>query len=213
MKKTIWQPLVIGVVFGLLAGTATVTGLSFLTPGITDNAIGFYVTLFLLSAALGGPLSGAITSTILVVILTLFGPPDMKAVLSDPITFWSNLFALGITIALVGLAYRLIFERLKMPVRLLAWAGIVIAYYAVSIPASIIPQYLLNAEPASEILPAVLYGYKTYVPQAIFDIVITSLVFIALPPAYTRPRWYEPKQASVQNSEARDERDQGIKST
>ena len=51
MKKTIWQPLVLGVVLGLLAGIATVTGLSFLTPGITDNAIGFYVTLFLLAAA------------------------------------------------------------------------------------------------------------------------------------------------------------------
>jgi hypothetical protein len=36
-----------------------------------------------------------------------------------------------------------------------------------------------------------LYGYETYFPQAIFDIVITSLVFIALPARYTRPLWYE----------------------
>ena len=125
----------------------------------------------------------------------------MKAILSDPVTFWSNLLAQGISIALVGFAYRLIFERLKMPVRLLAWAGIVIAYYLVSVPGSNIPQYLLHGEPASQILPAVVYGYKTYFPQAIFDIVITSLVFIALPSAYTRPRWYEPKKAPAQNSE------------
>jgi hypothetical protein len=201
MKRTIWQPLVLGVVFGLLTGIATVTGLSFITSGITDNAIGFYATLFLLAAALGGPLAGAVTSTILVLIWTLFGPPDMKAVLSDPVTFWSNLLALGITIALVGFAYRLIFERLKMPVRLLAWAGILIVYYAISIPSSIIPQYLLNGEPASEILPAVLYGYETYLPQAIFDIFITSLVFIALPERYRRPLWYRPKKALDQNDE------------
>jgi len=193
MKKKFWQPLAFGTILGSLAGAATVTGLSFLTPGITDNVIGFYVTLFLLAAALGGPLAGAIASTILVIVSTLFGTPDMKTILSDSVTFWSNLFALGTTIALVGFAYRLIFERLKIPARLLAWSGIVIAYYAISIPSSIIPQYLLHGNPATEILPAILFGYETYVPQAIFDIFITSLVFIALPERYRGPQWVEPK--------------------
>ena len=199
MKKTIWQPLVLGVVFGLLAGIATVTGLSFITPGITDNAIGFYVTLFLLSAALGGPLAGAIAPAEMVIISALFGPPEMKDIITIPAVFWSNLLALGTTMALVGFAYRLIFERLKMPARLLAWAGIIIAYYFISIPASIIPQYYLLGDPPSEILPAVLGAYKTYIPQAIFDICFTSLVFIALPARYRRPLWYESKKAPEQN--------------
>jgi len=199
MKKTIWQLLVLGVVFGLLAGIATVTGLSFITPGITDNAIGFYVTLFLLSAALGGPLAGAIAPAVMVIISALFGPPEMKEIITIPAVFWSNLLALGITMALVGVAYRLIFERLKMPARLLAWAGIIIAYYFISISASIIPQYYLLGDPPSEILPAVLGAYKTYIPQAIFDICFTSLVFIALPARYRRPLWYESKKAPEQN--------------
>ena len=199
MKKTIWQPLVLGVVFGLLAGIATVTGLSFLTPGITDNAIGFYVTLFLLSAALGGPLAGAIAPAVMVIISALFGPPEMKDIITIPAIFWSNLLALGTTMALVGFAYRLIFERLKMPARLLAWAGIIIAYYFISISASIIPQYYLLGDPPSEILPAVLGAYKTYIPQAIFDICFTSLVFIALPARYRRPLWYESKKAPEPN--------------
>jgi len=199
MKKTIWQLLVLGVVFGLLAGIATVTGLSFITPGITDNAIGFYVTLFLLSAALGGPLAGAIAPAVMVIISALFGPPEMKEIITIPAVFWSNLLALGITMALVGFAYRLIFERLKMPARLLAWAGIIIAYYFISISASIIPQYYLLGDPPSEILPAVLGAYKTYIPQAIFDICFTSLVFIALPARYRRPLWYESKKAPEQN--------------
>jgi hypothetical protein len=125
----------------------------------------------------------------------------MKAVLSDPIAFWSNLLAVGTTVALVGFAYRLIVMRVKMPVRMLAWAGIVIGYYAINVPSSIIPQYLLRGNPGSEILPAVLYGYETYFPQAIFDILITSLVFVALPSAYTRPLWYGLKKAQEQTTE------------
>jgi len=127
MKKTIWQPLVLGVALGLLAGIATVTGLSFLTPGITANAIGFYVTLFLLAAALGGPLAGATAPAVFVIVSALFGSPEMKEIITIPAVFWSNLLALGTTVALVGFAYRLIFERVKMPVRLLPWAGLIIS--------------------------------------------------------------------------------------
>ena len=199
MKKTIWQPLVLGIAFGLLAGIAQVAGLSFLTPGITDNAIGIHVTLFLLAAALGGPLAGAVAPVLFVIITALFGSPDVKAILTVPTIFWSNLRALGITVVLVGFAYRLIFERVKMPARLLPWAGIVIIYYVISIPSSIIPQYFLLGDPISEILPAVLYGYKTYLPQALFDIFFTSLVFIALPARYGRPLWYESKKAPAQD--------------
>lgn len=195
MNPTIRKPLLIGVAAGLIAGVTTVTDLSFLTPGITDNAIGFYGILFLLSAALGGPLAGALSSTLFVIIGTIFGAPDMREILSDPIIFWSNLLALGTTVALVGLAYRWIFDCIKMPVRMLAWGGIVLAYYAIGIPSSVIPQYLLFKNPASEILPAVLYGYETYYPQAIFDIFFTSLVFIALPKRYRRPLWVEAKKA------------------
>jgi len=205
MKRTIWQPLVLGVVSGLLAGIAMVTGLSFLSPGITDNAIGFFVTLFLLAAALGGPLAGVVAPTLFLVIGTWFGPPDVKELLVDPVTFWSNLLALVTSVVLVGLAYRLIFERMKMPARLLAWVGIVTAYYVISIPSSVIPQYWLNENPASEILPAVLYGYEIYYPQAIFDIFFTSLVFIALPKRFRRPLWYLPKQTSEQNSAVQNE--------
>jgi len=194
MKKTIWRPLVLGVVLGLLAGIATVTDLSFLALGITDNAIGFYVTLFLLAAALGGPLAGAIAPAFWVTMSAMLGPPDIKAVLNDPIVFWSNLLALGALTALVGLAYRPIFERVKMPARLLPWAGIVITYYLITLPAAIFPQYYLSADPTYEILPAVLGAYTDYIPQAIFDIFITSLIFIALPLSYVRPLWYETKK-------------------
>jgi hypothetical protein len=190
VKKTIWQPLVLGVVLGLLAGIATVTGLSFLASSFDTNAvIGIYAPLLLLAAALGGPLAGAIASTMLVIISTLFGPPDLQEVLREPAVFWSNVLAVGTVVVLVGIAYRLVFERVGMPARLLAWAGIVIAYYFIQVPASITPQRLLLGE--SGLIPAILFTYKSFIPQAIFDIFITSLVFIALPSSYRRPLWYK----------------------
>ena len=209
MKKTIWMPLVIGAVSGLLAGIATATGLSFLTPGIFHSAIGFYVTLFLLAAAQGGPLAGAIASMLWVIISALVGPPDMKAIIGIPSIFWSNLLALGTFTALVGVAYRWIFEHMKMPARLLPWAGVVIAFYLITLPSTIILQYYLLGDPVSEILPAILATYVTYIPQVIFDIVFTSLVFIALPARYRRPLWYEAKKAPDQNSEVQRKRTAG----
>jgi|GEM_PF-2412936 len=194
MKRTIWQPVVLGIAFGLLAGIAMVSGLSFLLSSTeASNAIGFYLTLFLLSAAIGGPLAGAITSTICVTFVALFGPPEMKEVLSDPINLWSNMIVTGMLVALMGLAYRMIFEHVKMPARLLPWAGIVIAYYIISGPINLSIQFFFHGE--AGILSAILSSYRTYIPQALFDIFFTSLVFIALPSSYTHPRWYESMKA------------------
>lgn len=201
MKKTIWRPLVLGVAAGLLAGIATVAGLSFLVPGITENSIGFYVTLFLLAAALGGPLAGAIAPLFWVALSAWYGPPGVRAILETPVVFWANAIALGVWVGLVGLAYRLIYERVKMPARLLPWSVIVIAQYVVALPSSVVSQYVLLGYPRSEILPAVLEGYRVYAPQAIFDILITSLVFVALPASYTRPLWYARKKAPGQTGE------------
>lgn len=197
MKKTIWQPLALGAVLGLLAGITTVTNLSFLIVDFVENTntIGFFVTLFLLAAALGGPLAGAIASSLWVIISALYGPPEVKAVITIPEVFWSNLLAIGTTLALVSVAYRLIFERVKSRFRLLLWAGIVIAFYLIALPASLVTQYLLLQNPVSEILPAIRNAYTTYTPQAIFDILFTSLALIALPRRYYRPVWYEVQPA------------------
>ena len=190
IKKTFWRPLILGIFMGVLAGITTITGLSFLTPGIDfNNAIGIYMTILLLSAALGGPLAGALAVTLFIAITTQFGPPDMKAIMSDPIVLYTNLFVISILTIMVGFAYRWIFERIKMPTRLLLWAGVIIAVYLINIPASILLQfYFLNE---SDVLPAIISTYRDYLPQGIFDIFITSLVFIALPVRFTRPLWYE----------------------
>ena len=199
MKKTVWQPLVFGLVFGLLAGLGVITDLSFIVSSTnTDNIIGFWMTLSLLASALGGPLAGVVASILLVMISNFYGPPEMQAIVYDPVSFWTNIFVLGILMALVGFAYRFIFERVNMPQRILWWVGIVILVHVVNIPANLILQhYVLNE---TGVLPVILSVYKIYIPQAFFDILITSLVFIALPVRYTRPLWYESKQVLEQNS-------------
>lgn len=197
MKKTIWMPVALGLAMGTLAGVATVTGLSILIVDVTENSnsIGFYVTLFLLAAAFGGPIAGMLASTMWVLISARFGSPDMQAVITVPTIFWSNVIALGTVVAFVGLSYRAIYERTRMPVRLLPWAATVFAFYLVALPFSLLPQYFFLGDSLSEVPSAVLRAYLTYLPQALFDIFFTSLVFFALPASRTRPLWYEPESS------------------
>ena len=192
MKKTIWQPVLMGIVFGLLAGISITVGLSFVVSNtLTTSVIGFYVVIFLLSAAFGGPLAGFITPAISVIFMVLFGSPEYKEFLSRPNLFWTNLLVPGMVMALVAFAYRFVFERLKMPLRLLPWAGIVIAHYVIQSPIIMSLQYYFGGDTFATLPAAILSNYQTYVPQAIFDIFITSLIFIALPARYLRPLWYE----------------------
>jgi hypothetical protein len=194
MKKTIWLPPLTGLVFGGLAGAATITGLSFLVESPdTSSAIGFFMTLLLLAAAFGGPLAGIIAPAVFVTLSWWHGPADMKAVLSEPAVFWTNTVVLGVLCAGVALAYRRIFERGRMPGRLLPWAGVVLVLYLLTSPINITLQWLLveGVEP----LPAILFSYRAYWPQALFDIFVTSLIFVALPERYRRPWWYTPMRA------------------
>lgn len=194
MKKTVWQPLVFGLIFGLLAGLGVITDLSFIVSSTdTDNLVGFWMTLSLLTSALGGPLAGVIASLLLVIISNFYYSPEMQTIVDDPVIFWTNLFVLGMLMVLVGFAYRLIFERVKMPQRLIWWVGIVILVHIVNIPANIIIQQHFHNETGAFLV--ILSAYKIYVPQVFFDIFITSLVLIALPARYSRPLWYEFKQA------------------
>ena len=198
MKKTSWVPIVIGIAFGLLSGIANAAGLTFnitLAGGVI-NSIGFYAILYMLSAALGGPLAGFLTAEIDLISLVLVGSPDMKAYFSDPITFWTNSIGVGVSIALVGFAYRLIYQRFKMPMRLLLWIGIVIFYYIVAILFFTISYHFFGVQVQVELSLSEYYltTLKGFLPQLISDIVITSLIWIALPEHYRRPLWYEPKK-------------------
>ena len=192
MKKTIWQPVLVGIAFGLLAGISITAGLSFVVSNsLTTGVIGFHVVLFLLSASIGGPLAGFITPTICVILIILFGDPEFVEFLSRPNIFWTNMIVPGMVMALTSFGYRLVFEHVKMPARLLPWAGIVIATYVINSPTILSIQYYFGGDNFATLPSAIFSNYQDYIPQAIFDVFITSLIFIALPARYLRPLWYE----------------------
>ena len=202
MKKTVWRPLVLGIALSLLASITMITDLTFIVPAAgTTNVVGFYMTLLLLAAALGGPVAGAIASTLSIAIPALFGPPaDMVEIWSDPVVLWTNLVVVGTVVASVGFSYRLIFKRVNMTARLLIWAGIVIGVYIIITPANLVLQHTLHGEVG--VLPDVLATYRVYIPQAICDIVFTSLVFVALPARYRRPLWITQRPAPPREEQA-----------
>jgi hypothetical protein len=107
------------------------------------------------------------------------------------------MFVMGGLMALIGLGYRSIFERMKIPARLLPWAGIVFVLYALHPSILLILQ--TNTNNMNFILTKALEGLKDSAPQMLFDICFTSLVFIALPARYRRPLWYESKKAPEPN--------------
>ena len=182
---------------GTLAGISVITELVFFDYSQdTSNAIGFYLILMLLASALGGPIASVIAPAIFITMSTYLGSPEMQELMSDPDVFWSNLIVMSALLLLVSFSYRLIYERLTMPARLLPWAGLVIAVYALNIPMIMGIQFYLAD--TNGLLPAVLDGYRDYIPQMVLDIFITSLIFIALPSAYRRPQWYKTAGLRVQ---------------
>lgn len=95
--------------------------------------------------------------------------------------------------------------------RLLPWAGIVIAYYLLNSPISIALQNLFLGSSFSGLRSEVFYSYQTYISQAIFEFLITSLIFIALPARYLKPLWYTQKKEEDKNFDMQVNRKEGAK--
>ena len=116
MKKTIWQPLILGTRMGILAGICNGYRPLISHPRYYHKCNRFLWDSF---AALRCPRRTAgrrsSVSIIFLVISALFGSPEMKAVITIPAVFWSNVLMLWMIETLAGFGYRFIFERLKMP--------------------------------------------------------------------------------------------------
>jgi len=192
MKKTIWLPLVFGLGFGILAGISLAANIAY--ADASGYSAGIYPIFFLLAFALGGPLSALITVTVTVAIAALWGYPALKDLfMTYPSFMIINLLANAIAGIVSGLAYRFVYQRIKMPVRLLPWAGIVLLHYVIAV--------WITGEGARALIPDVqlVSGFFETLRISILEMVavflITSLIWIALPEHYRRPLWYELKPA------------------
>ncbi len=183
--------LVVAVVFGAAALAIVVAGLTIPIPGtgvVTDPREIFTTT----GAALTGPFGGVVIG-----ILAGIREPG-GIVLASLLAHISG----GLW---MGFSYKkLVHEHTQMPLSILGWVGIVLAYYyVIVVPCFVIGLRLFHSAIYAEeygegasLLQAyaelgIGYGKRGVgvLPEALLTTLITTLVFLALPRRHRRPLW------------------------
>jgi len=199
-KKSIWIPIVGGLIFGALSFLTTVANL---TVQISQDLIlGPWEILNAISAALFGPIGLLITEFGLDISGYLYLIKGIYPAPQDIYFMVGNYIAHCVALLFVAFSYRFIYVRMKMPRLLAGWVLIIVIYYFVGVTLSV---YLHNrAVPG---LGASLIGYfsNSILLEFLLVMIITSLILLALPARFRKPQWYEPKQIQDQNGTMPDE--------
>jgi hypothetical protein len=195
LKKTIWIPIVGGLIFGALSYLTTVANL---TIQISEDLIlGPWEILNTLSAALFGPIGLLITELGLDISGYFYLIRGVYPAPQDIYFMVGNYFAHVAAMLLIAFGYRLIYQRMKMPRLLAGWVLIMSIYYLVGVILSVILHNI--AVPG---LGATFRGYFSSVRlEFILVTVVTLLILLALPERYRKPQWYEAKQVPDQSVE------------
>ena len=197
MKKTIWIPIVGGLIFGTLSFLISAANITITIS--KDLILGPWEILNALSAALIGPIGLLITELGLDTSGYLYFIKGVYPAPQDIYFMMGNYIAHVVAMMIVAFGYRFIYERMKMPRLLAGWVLIMGIYYLVGVTLQV---SLFNmAVPG---LGATYMGYFSNV-RVEFPLVtvITSLILLALPGRYLRPQWYESKKASDQNGDTK----------
>ena len=187
MKKTIWIPIVGGLIFGALSYLTTVANI---TIQISEDLIlGPWEIFNTLSAALFGPIGllitelGLDTSGYLYFIKGVYPSPQ------DIYFMMGNYIAHIVAMMIVAFGYKFIYQRMKMPCLLAGWVLITGIYYLVGV---ILQVSLFNIA-----VPGLRASYVGYFSNVRLEFVlvtaITSLILLALPERYRKPQWFESK--------------------
>jgi hypothetical protein len=187
MKKTIWLPLLFGIAMGVLAGLVNIGNLTYMSP--TGWPVGFYNVFLFLAAALGG-WPGAISEIIMITIINSLGPLEWREAIG-PAMYWANVVTEAIfLLPLMALGYQALYKRFSMPMRLLPWAGLIITFYALDVVIIRLLHWLFEGRlPDAVLMSKILAGYQSWIPQVISDLLLTSLIWLALPEKWRRPFW------------------------
>jgi hypothetical protein len=198
MKKTIWLPIVISLIFAFLGWLILIAGFSLPIPGLDAN-IGVSEIFNLIAAILGGPITVVIGNI-------LFGIFGYSLVVSNahpwPISFYltlADVVAHIISLILVSFCYRYFYERAKRyeqakrnAIAIASWILISIVYYFVLIPLQVT---LVNL-----VIPGsltIVELFRGTLPEILATTFITTLILLALPKRYRRPLWYEPQAGTL----------------
>jgi hypothetical protein len=182
-----WMPLGIAIFLGIISVAIQASNITvpigYLANGNPLQLSPIEIPI-VLSSALAGPFGIVFSAAALV----LYG---LK------LEGFAHLIALVLSHVVIGVwvmfAYRLSYQRTKMPLRLAAWVGIVIIYYIllpVLFPLFYPEQYHFSLTAIIGFIQAV------WIPTAyefLGTLLITSWILIAFPERYRRPLWIESK--------------------
>ena len=205
MKRTIWVPVMIGVVFAIFI--LLVSEAEFVIPLGNNYSIGIGEIFNVLSAALGGPVAVIITLMVTSIGHFLLNPTlytDMQFLF---IASGDAVIHMGAMLVVTIIYYRVLYPRVNKKVVFIAgwWLAIGIYYYIALLPLQVA---LLNyADPGfGAAYPAFA---KIFFPEFLGTAVITTLVWFALPVRYRRPQWVKLKNVPSQSDEGHNQSREG----
>lgn len=175
MNKSMWTPIIVATVFGLVALAIVLAGFIIPIPGteVVTDPREIFVTL---GSALTGPI-GAVIIGFLAGIAEPGGIPLASL--------------LGHILGALWMAFaykRFVYERMQMPARLAGWAGLVVIYYYIFV----VPGFVIGLTAFyGEADPIGLYAAlaKGVVTEVLITTTVTALVLLALPQKYHKPLW------------------------
>jgi hypothetical protein len=120
-------------------------------------------------------------------------PQDLYFIIGDFI-------AHSVSMLVVALGYRYIYQRMRIPRLLAGWVLIVGLYYLIEVPLAVT---LFNIA-----VPDLNASYAVYFSNVRLEFVlvtvVTTLVLLALPERYRRPQWYESEKPRDRGDEISD---------
>lgn len=141
-----------------------------------------------LGAAITGPIGGFIIGTI----SCLISP-------TDELRFFI-IFQHWMSAIWIGWAYKkLVYEKMRLPKLAVGWILLIIIYYG----PTYLPGYFITYLFFPDLFHSLIGGnlspfegllklYKGWLPEIIFTSIYTTLVIVALPDSYRKPRWGKP---------------------
>jgi hypothetical protein len=198
MKKTIWIPLALGGVLGLLSFISSAVG--FLIPlGFSGVETGPQEIPLLISAGLSGPLGIFVAALIhelgiyLFIFKSMFSPDQMSS--TEVLFAAADLAAHILALLAAAYCYRFLHQRAKKVSALLAgWILIVALYYTLLV----FLQSFLGGLVIPDIPPFSTF-IQDFMPEFQVVLIITTLILLALPKRFRRQLWFESMKAPEQN--------------
>lgn len=178
--------LTISILLGLLGFFLVYNEVFFVLPGtnLLTDLREIFVTI---SAALFGPVGGALTG-----IITCLYDPNSEILVYIIVQHI-------VSAVLLSIYYKkFVYEKLKMPYLIAGWVfGIFLYYYVFYLPV-FITTFFVNPEFFNNLVPDqhgtfglkdTIELFKGWFPEFVFTSIFTSLILIALPENFRKPRW------------------------